>query len=241
MDIREKIKLDKKGLEENGPITIVALGDSVTHGALDGFIDYEMVYWNVLRKKINAIRDYVPVNVINAAIGGTTSKHALDRFERDVVNHNPDLVIVCFGLNEVNFPLEDFLSSLKIIFSRLKDICEVIYLTPNMLNSYVARDTPPRHLEYAKVTAKYQSEGKMDYYIEEAKKVAFEMGVGVCDCYAKWKQMEKDGIDTTKLLINRVNHPDREMHKLFADSLFDMIFGEDFDAGTSSSTMIKNN
>lgn len=240
MDIRKKINLDKEGLEKYGPITIAVLGDSVTHGALDGFIDYDMVYWNILRQKINALRNYVPVNVINAAIGGTTSKHALDRFERDVVSHNPDLVIVCFGLNEVNFPLEDFLSSLKIIFSRLKDMCEVIYLTPNMLNSYVADDTPPRHLEYAKVTAQYQISGKMDLYIEEAKKIAHEMGVGVCDCYAKWKQMEKDGIDTTKLLINRVNHPDKEMHKLFADSLFDMIFGESFDAGKETSTMIKN-
>lgn len=240
MDIRKKINLDKQGLEENGPITIAVLGDSVTHGALDGFIDYEMVYWNILKKKINFLRDYVPVNVINAAIGGTTSKDALKRLERDVINHNPDLVIVCFGLNEVNFPLEDFLTSLKTIFSKLKEICEVIYLTPNMLNSYVADDTPERHLEYAKITAKYQSEGKMDLYIKEAIKTADEMGIGVCDCYAKWKQMENEGIDTTKLLYNRVNHPNEEMHKLFADSLFDMIFGDDFKACHASSTMIKN-
>ena len=30
--------------------------------------------------------------------------------------------------------------------------------------------------------------------------------------------------DTTKLLINRINHPIPEMHELFAQSLFEIIF-----------------
>lgn len=32
--------------------------------------------------------------------------------------------------------------------------------------------------------------------------------------------------DVTKLLINRVNHPTYEMHKLFAEMLFQTIFDE---------------
>ena len=66
MHIKDKILLDQKGLEQHGPITIVAFGDSVTHGALNGEINYETVYWNRLRKKILDVRNYVPVNVINA-------------------------------------------------------------------------------------------------------------------------------------------------------------------------------
>ena len=49
MHIKDKILLDQKGLEQYGPITIVAFGDSVTHGALNGEINYETVYWNRLR------------------------------------------------------------------------------------------------------------------------------------------------------------------------------------------------
>ena len=33
--------------------------------------------------------------------------------------------------------------------------------------------------------------------------------------------------DTTMLLANRVNHPIREMHELFADSLFRIIFADE--------------
>ena len=53
MKIKEKIMLDRKGLEEHGPINIVIFGDSVSHGALRDNIDYENVYWNRLKKMLN--------------------------------------------------------------------------------------------------------------------------------------------------------------------------------------------
>ena len=64
MHIKDKIKLERADLEKECPITIVAFGDSVTHGALQICeINYETVYWNLLRKKILSVRDYVPVAV----------------------------------------------------------------------------------------------------------------------------------------------------------------------------------
>lgn len=56
MHIKDKINLDRDGLTEKGPITIVAFGDSVTHGALLDNYNYETVYWNRLRKK-NTFRE----------------------------------------------------------------------------------------------------------------------------------------------------------------------------------------
>ena len=224
MHIKDKILLDRNGLEQYGPITIVAFGDSVTHGALNGEINYETVYWNRLRRKILEVRNYVPVNVINAGIGGITASGSLGRIESQVLTHRPDLIIVCFGLNDVNDPLERYLSALRTIFEKcLASGADVIFMTPNMLNTYVAPDAPESHLAYAAVTAKYQTEGRMDLYMESAVRLAEEMGVPVCDCYAKWKKLAETE-DTTMLLINRINHPTPEMHELFAESLFQMIF-----------------
>ena len=224
MHIKDKILLDRNGLEQYGPITIVAFGDSVTHGALNGEINYETVYWNRLHRKILEVRNYVPVNVINAGIGGITASGSLGRIESQVLTHRPDLIIVCFGLNDVNDPLERYLSALRTIFEKcLASGADVIFMTPNMLNTYVAPDAPESHLAYAAVTAKYQTEGRMDLYMESAVRLAEEMGVPVCDCYAKWKKLAETE-DTTMLLINRINHPTPEMHELFAESLFQMIF-----------------
>ena len=51
MHIKDKIFMDRNELEKEGPITIVVFGDSITHGALLNEINYETVYWNLLRKK----------------------------------------------------------------------------------------------------------------------------------------------------------------------------------------------
>lgn len=226
MRISEKIMMDIEGLIKNGPINIVAFGDSVTHGSVaSGEMNYETVYWNRLKNKILNVRNYVPVNTINAGIGGITADKSIERMDSQVLAHNPDLIIVCFGLNDVNNDLDVYLSSLKIIFEKCKlSGAETIFMTPNMLNTYVIEeDTDKVFLEYAKKTAEMQNNGRMDKYMSSAVELAEKMGIEVCDCYSKWKELSKTE-DTTKLLANHINHPTREMHELFAESLFEIIF-----------------
>ena len=225
MKIREKLFLTQDELAVHGSINVVIFGDSVSHGCLVHHIDYENVYWNRLRKKLNAVRDFVPVNMICSAISGTTANASVSRLEKQVLNHNPDMVIVCFGLNDVNGSLETYLRSLRTIFERCTEAgAEVIFMTPNMMNTYVADDTPTKWWEYAHKSAEMQNSGKMDLYISEAIKLANEMGITVCDCYSKWKELAKTQ-DVTMLLANRINHPTEEMHTLFAESLYEILIG----------------
>ena len=242
MKVKDKMNFTVNELIKHGPITIVALGDSVTHGAFEsGIIDHEKVYHNLLKRKLNLVNSFVPVNVINAGIGGTTAKLGLERLERQVLIHNPDLVTVCFGLNDVNNPINEYLDSLKGIFEKLlTNNIEVIFLTPNMLNTRVDESTEKKYYEYAKVTAQMQNEGKMDLYINSAITLAKSMGVKVADAYSKWKELSKT-TDTTALLSNYINHPTREMHELFATEIFNAIFDGNPPIITSTqSTMFKN-
>lgn len=228
MKIREKLFGGKEVLLNDGPITIVAFGDSVTHGALGaGVINYETVYWNLLKKRLNSKNSYMPVNVINAGIGGITAEGSLGRMERHVFAHNPDLVIVAFGLNDVNGPLENYLNALRTIFTecRARGI-DTIFLTPNMLNTYVAEGTEEKYIGYAAVTAEYQNSGRMDEYMTAAADLARECGAYVADAYSKWRELSKT-TDTTMLLDNFINHPKAEMHELFADEIYRIIFPDD--------------
>ena len=230
------------GLIEHGPINIVAFGDSVTHGAVEsGAIDYESVYHHRLAKKISEVRNYMPVNVINAGIGGITAKKSLGRMESQVFSHSPDLVIVAFGLNDVNGTLEEYLDSLRTIFDGCNSRgIEAVFMTPNMLNTYVVEGTNPVFFDYAHKTADMQNGGRMDTYMEAACKLARNMGIKVADCYSKWKELAKT-TDTTKLLANHINHPVREMHQLFADTIFDAIFeDENSVCASEESTMYKD-
>lgn len=242
MKVSEKINLSKLELIEHGPINIVAFGDSVTHGALGGGeIVFETAYWNRLGKMLHQVRNYMPINMINAGIGGTTAKASLIRMESQVLAHNPDLIIICFGLNDVNLELKDYLDSLKIMFERCQEKqIDTIFMTPNMLNTYVAADTSQEHWEYAHKTAEMQNSGRMDTYIYGAKALAESMGITVCDCYSRWKELSKTK-DTTMMLANRINHPTAEMHALFAEELFKCIFADKPEVvAEQSSTMWKD-
>ena len=86
----------------------------------------------------------------------------------------------------------------------------------------VADDTSEELKEYAGITAKMQNSGRMDSFIASAVKLAESMSIKVCDCYIKWKELSKSQ-DVTMLLANRINHPVKEMHELFAQSIFDVI------------------
>ena len=226
MKIKEKLMMEVEGLMEHGPVNIVVLGDSVTHGVVGYEIDYEAVWWNLLRRKLNGYRNYVPVNIIDAGIDGTTAKDALPRLDGQALVHRPDLVIVCFGLNDVHGELDDYVSALRTIFGKCRAAgLDVIFMTPNMLNTRVAEDVRPNLAEFAVKTAELQNSGKMDAFMDAARAVAREAGVTVCDCYAEWKKLAETE-DVTMLLGNRINHPDPERQHLFADMLYDIIMGE---------------
>lgn len=225
------VKKINEQYNEVGPVNICIVGDSVSHGCFGGIephYDRDAVYHERLRRMMFEAYPNSMVNVINTAVGGSCASLALEHFDRDVKIHNPDLVIVCFGLNDVGEPFEKSMTWLSGIFDKCRENgFDCIYMTPNMLNTYVDEaDTPTQYIGYASVTAKWQTEGRMDTYIEKAKNLCAEKGITVCDCYAEWKKMYEAGEDTTKLLANRINHPLRCMHKLFADKLYETIFGD---------------
>lgn len=223
MKIMEKLSGDYA----DGAATLAFLGDSVTHGCFEsekvmhtGF-DFDAVYHNQLKRGLNMLFPNMPVNIINAGIGGDCAKNAVGRLERDVLSKNPDLTVVCFGLNDINGNIEDYIGGLDKIFTVLAERCgEIIFMTPNMLNTYVSENISSADLKmYAQKTAEFQTGGKMDKFISSATECAKSHNVYVADCYSKWKAMHKCGIDTTALLANYINHPLRKMHVLFASEL----------------------
>ena len=215
-----------------GTPTVCFLGDSVTHGAFEciqgdtaGCIfDFEAVYHNRLRRELLKVNPWLPVNIINAGVAGDNARSALTRLDREVIGRRPDLCVVNFALNDVNDPLDVYVGSLGAIFDRLRAAgIPVIFLTANMLNTYVRPDTIPMYRDYAAVTASYQNGGRMDAYVDAARQAALVRGIPVADAYAKWKALQRSGVDVTLCLANRINHPTREMHALFVDALMEVL------------------
>jgi len=77
------------------PPVVVMLGDSTT-AVRPGAID--RVYASRVEQSL--VESGFPVRVINAGVGGNSTTDGLDRFDRDVLTHHPDLVVIQFGIND---------------------------------------------------------------------------------------------------------------------------------------------
>lgn len=241
MEIMKKIAARARDVYGQPVPAIAFLGDSVTQGCFEVFLregksqtifEQEYAYSTYVSEILRTLFPNVPVCVINAGISGDNAASGEVRLERDVLRFRPDLTVVCFGLNDCGQGPEyaaAYGQSLENIFRKLQEGgSEVIYMTPNMMNTRMDRDAlkEPVLLQLAERCMKIQAEGVLDAYIEEGKRAACRCGVPVCDVYAKWKALHRQGADTTGLLANRMNHPSRKMNWIFAWSLVETMWGE---------------
>ena len=237
MKIIEKLKATTADRQLAG-VTIAFLGDSVTQGCFEiymrnGKVDtvYEQqnAYCRSVFDILSTLYPRVPVNIINAGRSGDRASKGVSRLQRDVLQHRPDLVVVCYGLNDCRRDegsVDTYRSALKEIFTAVRgEGCELIFMTPNMMNTEIsAHMTDPQLIKIAVDTAGRQNEGIFDAHIEAARALCAEMDVPVCDCYRIWQNMYQSGVNVTDLLANKVNHPIREMHRLFAYELVKTMF-----------------
>lgn len=220
---------------EKKEITLAFLGDSVTEGcfeivrkedgALDIVRDAGAAYPALLKRKLEAEVPGLRVNIVNAGRSGDSSADGLRRVSEDVIAAAPDGVVVCFGLNDAcRRKPEEYVKNMNGIFSALRQAgLPVIFMTPNRMNAYVNEGEFPELIKTAEDCSACQNDGEMDTLIRRGTEIAQKHGCAVCDCYAVWNQMEESGIDTTALLCNRINHPSRQLHRLFADMLFPFV------------------
>lgn len=239
MNFVEKLAA-RRADNDNQPVPAIAfLGDSVTQGCFEIYtnakneivpvFDQSAAYETDFSKIMAHLYPNAPITVINAGISGNTAVQGLQRLERDVISHKPDLAVVCFALNDSVGGLDGldrYICALSEIFSQLKENkVEIIFMTPNMMATEVDHRIQPGVIrDAAEICCAVQRDGVLDQYIEAARKLCKEQEIPVCDCYHIWKQLNNAGVDTNSLLSNQINHPTREMNWLFAFELVKTIF-----------------
>jgi len=75
-------------------LVIIAFGNSTTAERET----IQKVYSQRLPEKL--LKEGIEAKLINAGVGGNTTEDAKKRFERDVLQQKPDMVIIQFGLND---------------------------------------------------------------------------------------------------------------------------------------------
>jgi lysophospholipase L1-like esterase len=211
----ERLEKFRQLLDTGKPVKIVCIGDSITEGGGAGANSYV----ERLKRYFKA-RSGDQVNIINSGKGGNTSGQGLQRFDQDVLAHQPDLVIIMFGVNDENAytqngngetvpkfngtSVKQYRDNLTEMIGRIrsKSAADIILMTPSWKNP-----------------GWVHTGGNLNEYADAVRALGEEHQLCVVDSFTAWANLEKRGIPFLSLLNSGINHPSGDAHEIFLNGL----------------------
>lgn len=191
-------------LTAGGAFTIVALGDSLTQGwmARKGYVDF---VGEALRERYPGAQ----LTVVNRGVPGGTAEEGLERLRRDVLDLDPDLVFVQFGLNDLSLgvPVERFKRTVYAIVNQIRDntAADILLITSVPIMGSPAEDRMAEEF-YAALASLAESER-----------------TGLAMVHAYWKKRIAEGAEFDKLVQFDGVHPTVEGYRLMAEAVLGML------------------
>lgn len=223
------------GLERRNPV-IAALGDSVTAGRFQWLLSPEEIESNYKKLLVGNLKDavfeteasdplkaypelfrrkliehyvYTCVSVINGGIAGDNMKGMYARHERDVISHQPDLVLINGSLNwdDTIGTISEFKNLLEKMVENIKNKtkADIILMTPNAMVGDEKRISI------------------LESCVDSIREIADKENVCLADAYAMWKEYKALGYPEKPLLANGLNHPVPAGHEAYARMLMGLI------------------
>jgi acyl-CoA thioesterase I len=168
----------RERIAQGRPIKIVAIGSSSTFGS--GATSPANSYPSQLEAELKAKLHGLPVTVLNKGIGGEEAPQMVARFDADVIDENPDLVLWQVGSNSV---LRDHPTPGEVIrqgVERLKASgADVILINPQYAPKILAKADIGHAVDVITATARDEEVGMFDRfavmrYWRETERIAFE-------------------------------------------------------------------
>lgn len=190
------------------PKRIVFFGDSITQAAVN-----EEGYITILSDKLKA-PDY---ELIGAGIGGNKIYDLYLRIEEDVLQKNPDLVVVYVGINDVwhkktshtGTDYDKYIQFYQAVIDRIKESgSEVVLCTPSVIGE--------------KPNGQNDLDEDLDKYSGAIRELAKKNNVPLCDLRVLFGEYEQqhnqDNLEKGVLTTDGV-HLNKKGNQLVADSL----------------------
>lgn len=191
----------KKEWPGNRRIRLVAHGHSVPAGY---FRTPEVrtfdAYPALIHQELSARFPVAVINMVVTAVGGEESQSGAERFERDVLSLQPDLVLIDYSLNDRRTGLEAAATAWRSMI----DACQarkirVVLFTP----------TPDQGVDIN------DDQSALAQHARQVRNLAQEYRVPLVDSWAAFQAEQKAGRKLEDLM-SQVNHPNRAGHELVA-------------------------
>ncbi len=189
-------------LKSGAETTVVALGDSLTQGWMvrRGFLDFLA---EMLRKAYPESR----FRIVNRGIPGDTAEGGLHRLRADVLDHNPDCVLIQFALNDAfcGYGVEQFGQYVQWMVDEIREDgdAEIVLVT----SSYVGNNRETRFVE--------------NFY-RELENLAAVNGLPLARVHSYWKKRIGEDVEFRTLVQADLVHPTTAGYKLMAEAVMQL-------------------
>ena len=213
--------------------TIITFGDSTTAPRGE-----TVIYSKLLGEEL--LFDGKPVKVLNAGIGGNTTRMAKGRFEKDVLGAKPDVVVIQFGINDSavdvwakvpatkpRVELDQYRANLTSMVQTLKQRgARVVLMTSNSMTW-----TPILQKMYGRPPYLPENPDGMNVvlrdYAKAVREIAKAEGTGLVDVYEDFQQYAAKPRKNPKVLCKDGMHPDDLGHRMIAEGLITQLTSAD--------------
>lgn len=188
----------------NRTINLVYHGHSVPAGYFKTPVvnTFDSYPFQVLKQ----LKEHYPNAVVNAIItskGGENSQSGRNRFEKEVLNHNPDVIFIDYGLNDRGIGLEESKKAWKeMIEMAMERGIKVILVTPS----------PDLRSDLQ------NPEDALQKHAEQIVELASTYSVGLADVYTLFRQLDRE-CACIEDYMSQVNHPNKTGHAVIAQEI----------------------
>ena len=196
----------RKKLLAGEKVRIVAFGDSITAGG--DASEPKLIFWKRWAESLQRKYPRASIETINGATGGDATVQGLQRLQAKVLQANPDLVLIGFGMNDHNregygVPLIAFAANLRTMIDRIRADtgAEVVLFSAFPPN-------PKWHF----------GSHNMEAYATATETVAREKDCAFADVYRLWMTVASKK-KPEDLLANNINHPNDYGHWIYCQAL----------------------
>lgn len=211
----------KAKLESGEKLKICFFGDSITVGGNgSGFLDiapFMPGFADLVTESLKSLYENADITMVNKAKGGETTNWGMLNTSL-VTDENPDLVVLCWGMNDANMPAQNFAYQLN------KIIAYIVAACPEAEILLVSSMFPNGDITEYRIYNDYENCNMME--LERAQEeIAVENDLGI----AKITTMHKEVLKRKSyysMTGNNVNHPTDFLIRLYAQSILFALTGK---------------
>jgi lysophospholipase L1-like esterase/acetyl esterase/lipase len=189
-------------------LKVVCLGDSVT--GVYYHTGGHRAWPELLQRALQQALPDCDISVINAGISGNTVTDGLARLERDVLQHQPQIVTISFGLNDLaRSGAQSFQQGLVELVRRIRAAgAQPVLCTPNAVIDTAGRP-----------------EQKLQEFCQLIKTVATEQQAAFCDVQQAGLRLRGRAPVAWRLTMSDAIHPNLDGHRLLAETVCQRLTG----------------